>query len=309
MKRTIHPILLLKFICVSIFLGQAWRHLRWDIPIRSFLKNRNLMENIVNLFGLSWNDYIESIQVEWSIGLFVFSMGFYYLYCAFAAFRYSHNKNWTRYSLLSGSGALLFLAGQFAMDPLSALSETTEFACQITAPLALVYFGNISQKTITEIMSNHLSRFTRPVFLIQISIALTFLGYGVYALGIYPLPEHFITITMNILPVSEEQSRTILYIAGILNVFAALTLFLPHIAKYALWYCTAIGLLTALARLTAFIDFSHPDIALNQWLHRTMFLLPNGGLPLLLCLVYFRESKQKQSVGNVKNNKTTFGTN
>lgn len=97
--------------------------------------------------------------------------------------------------------------------------------------------------------------------LLQVSISLCFIGHGLYALNISPLPADFLTMTMNITSLSESNSRYCLFLFGTLDLIAALMVWIPihELRRSALLYMMIWGLLTALARpiglpVTTFID-------------------------------------------------------
>jgi hypothetical protein len=286
----------LKLTSVALFLGRTWQHLRWDIPIRSLLWDQELIEPIVNRFGFDWQVYAESMLIDRLINGFVFLLGLFYAFCAFAALRANKNRKWTLRTLFAGVVGLLSLACLYFVDKFYRFPELIEFAAQIGAPLLLVASLKYGLRA------------KRMVYGLKVAIALTFAGHGFYALGFYPRPAGFTTMIMNILPLTEDQSHAMLLRVGFVDMLAALLIFIPGLSRFALMYCVSWGFLTAFARIVAYFSFAAPLASLEQWLHETLFRLPHGALPLVLYAILYYRKKIPNKTGKVpKNEKTHAG--
>ena len=85
---------------------------------------------------------------------------------------------------------------------------------------------------------------------LMFTLSLCFIGHGVYALDLLPLPADFVMMTMNILGVTEGSAHIILTLFGSLDLIAALLIWIPisELRRGAILYMIAWGALTAIAR-------------------------------------------------------------
>ena len=232
------------------------------------------MSNIVAwLFGLDWQSYISSAQVENVIQYGIKGIGVFYLSCAFMALFIKRAPKLGRYWLGLGAISLAILALLYCKERFFSIGQFFEYSLQFGSPLLLIYL------TINSIISNKLLR------LIKIAIALTFTAHGLYALGFYPRPVHFMEMTMNILGVEEERAIQFLNIAGILDFVISIGMFLPwRWAKYCLAYAVLWGTGTTAARIWAYFDWEWLDYVLVQWLHESVMRFPHFLVPLAVLI-------------------------
>lgn len=165
--------------------------------------------------------------------------------------------------------------------------QMVEHALQITLPLILIYTF-ISQL-------KNIKQFT---LILHITIALTFIGHGCFALGVHILPDHFIEMTSNSLYMTVEQSTTFLFIIGLLDVLLSIALFVPTLRKNVIWYFVIWGLLTSIARTWYVLgDGITLDLMLVN-LPKTIYRLPHGLIPLALVWIYptFQKRRNLESV-------------
>src|SRR5690606_18123341 len=111
-----------------------------------------------------------------------------------------------------------------------------EHSSQIFAPIILLLF-------IYRSVENE-----RIVFFAKVLIALTFIFHGFYALGIYPVPGKFIDMLISVFGVSEQTAKSLLFLAGTMDILICALIFFPRFQKPALIYAVAWGFITALAR-------------------------------------------------------------
>ncbi len=118
--------------------------------------------------------------------------------------------------------------------------------------------------------------------------ALTFLGHGLFAIGLNYVPASFIEMTAVILKLSPLQSVNFLFVVGILDILFAVLLFTNGILRnIALYYLIIWGFITALARVVyplCFNDVLIIDIY-NGFLGM-VYRLPHGIIPLFLLKYY-----------------------
>jgi hypothetical protein len=86
----------------------------------------------------------------------------------------------------------------------------------------------------------------------RILIALTFVGHGVYALGVMIESTNFMPMTGAILGTNAHNSELFLMAAGILDMVLAAAVLSGVGVKLIIWYAILWGLITAVARLYYF---------------------------------------------------------
>jgi hypothetical protein len=278
---------LLRWACVALFLGRAWQHLRWDAPYRALFWSQGTMEPLVSgLFGVPWQTYATSPAVAATIGGGIKLLGIFHLACAFAAWRCQSPafpfsptpssssapapRRWPHALLIAGSLALTFLAYCAYRDRLHRIGEFVEHASQFSLPLVLALAARGVLTT------------PRLILVLRVAVACTFAGHGLYAVGFYPTPGEWITLTMAATGLSEPASFTFLRLAGLLDFVVAAAVLLPWIRLHrpTLAYAAAWGLLTALARPAAFVRWDNLADSSAQWLHEAVLRLPHAALPL-----------------------------
>lgn len=118
--------------------------------------------------------------------------------------------------------------------------------------------------------------------LLTLACALTFLGHGLYACGYYPIPRHFLSMTLQLTPLSEANATLLLTVIGFLDLLAAAAIFFAPLRRLALSYMLVWGSLTALARFFYYIDTTLPRTNLPLALTETLVRSPHWWIPLLL---------------------------
>jgi len=270
----------LKFLTCCIFLGRAWQHWFWDIPIRALLWNEELMAKPVKvLLGMDWEIYISNISVNnWMEGI-VSVVGFFYLGTAIAAIFVKPNRKWLGRILIIGAAGLFVLGGLYWLEKFMRIGQWMEYSLQIATPIFL-YIAIFKPQW-------------KLLFLMKIAIALTFIGHGLYALGYYPIPAHFVQMTIDGFGIGENEAITFLQIVGILDLIIAIGIFVPYLKKPSLIYAIVWGTMTAFARLVANFDINMPVQSLHEWLYEVLFRLAHGGIPLILLLsIMLKKSKK-----------------
>jgi len=113
----------------------------------------------------------------------------------------------------------------------------------------------------------------------SVAIALTFLGHGIYALGIPVRPTEFIGLVQGCLPLDSGGTAIMLTVVGILDVLAVICLFIPRTRRAALTYMVIWGSLTALARPWANFETAS---SLLRWGPELLIRAPHFLIPLYL---------------------------
>lgn len=276
---------LLQLAAASVFLGRAWQHIYWDAPYRTLLWDEAWMRPLVELWGLTWQEYATSPVTNQAIQQFIVYIGWFYVLCALAAIAVKPLGRWARGLLWVGSFGLVVLAALYCKEKFFFIGQFFEYSLQFSAPALLALVAARPQRM-------HNGRF---ITAIKVLVALTFTCHGLYAIGFYPRPGYFVSMTMNILPISEAGAVRFLIVAGVLDFLLSVLIFLPgRWAKVGLAYAVFWGTATTLARLWAHFDPSHLDGWLLHWLHESVMRFPHFLLPLLLLLLHFRNENGHQ---------------
>ena len=270
-----HLFLIVQIAVVCVFLGRAWQHLFWDAPLRTLLWDEKWMRFLVEgVFGYEWEVYVKSSLVDQNIQAIIRSMGYLYFGGALAAIFIRRAGKAAIWLLYIGGILLIFLAFLYWKEKFFHLGQFFEYALQCSAPFFLIHF--YKQNSIT----------TKAVFWIKLFTALTFTCHGLYAVGYYPRPGHFISMVMNILGLGEEGAILFLNIAGVLDFIASLLIFFPRkIALPAVAYMIFWGFGTSIARVWSNFYWDFWSESLNQFFYESLYRFPHFLIPLVLLLV------------------------
>ena len=264
-----NPRTVLKLTVFLIFIGRAYQHIFWDGPYRSVLWDEDFFSGFVqNVFGLTWREFVESETMDYRIQLFIKTIGVIFALAGFSALFYNAKRKFLRPIILVAIFFLSILAIVSFKSKFFQFSEGFEFGIQLFSPILLLwsYRAEVNLK--------------RLITMAKVAIAITFVGHGIYAVGIFPQPGYFIDMTIKILHLSEDGTRLFLKTAGILDFIVATLLFIPKLQKPALFYCIFWGLLTAMARIVAGFSIDFPFQTTHQWAFETVYRLSHGLLPL-----------------------------
>ena len=277
-SRVFFILLLMAFLGVTI--GRAYQCIFWDIPIRSLLWNEAWMTQLVsNLFGLSWEEYLKHPQSDSSIQNIVSIIGFLLLLTAGLAW-IQYRKLLTKFSLYLSFLILVFIAFLYHLEKFQTAGQFFEYSLQFMTPLILWFY-----------LKSGLTK--KWVLLLKVCIALTFVSHGLYALGFYPVPANFVSMTIQVLPFSQDTAISFLLVIGIVDIVCSIGLFGKGLFfKISIWYCIIWGGLTTAARILANVDLTMLDSTLHQWWYQSMYRLPHFIMPILLYIVCVREGKE-----------------
>ena len=258
----------------------------WDAPVRAFFWNEQLLKYWVESYmGIDWQEYVTSVGLEYFLQGITKSLGVLYIVCAVIVLSVKPAKHKGSKLLLIGASALLFLALLYYKEQFYRIGQLIEYTCQIAAPVFL--FWIVRGKSITD---------RKVLFYMKLAIAFTFIGHGLYAVGYYPQPGHFVDMVIRIFHVSEAVARNILIVAGIMDFVLAVFIFVPRLAKPFLAYAFVWGFLTAMARVVAYFHVEAIADSLSQWAFETIYRMPHAGLPLLVLLMDNKQPIQWRSI-------------
>jgi hypothetical protein len=254
---------LLVYNVLLILIAIAWLHLiQWDYPIFQFYK----------VFGG------RSMEIlPWMLEFNKF-FGAFFTICAVALII---RLKWIK-DLLLLSGIVLFcIALAEFIKKYPYFNEIMEHGIRYTTPMVLYLI--LVRKVA------HLS------LLMRVAIAATFIGHGIYAVGLLPVPQNFIDMSVAVFGFSEEGARIFLLIAGILDFIVGIGLFIPVLIRPSLLYCIFWGLATAVARVISKTDLPIEEI-IFRWVPEMLLRLPNGLMPLWLLLTFYPRPKKSISI-------------
>jgi hypothetical protein len=258
--------LLLRVSALAVFLGRGMEHLFRGGPYRALFWD----EDWWGREGADWSRISEGWFSDGVIDGITTGIGIYFLVCAvfLAAAREGRGRRWA-WPVWGGVFCLVLLAFALFKDKFYQVPQFMEYTLQWATPglFLLLFFHGLERRKI--------------LLLGRIAIALTFVGHGVYALGWLPVPVHFMEMTMGILGLDEEAARLFLRIAGGLDMWVAVAMFLPgRWLRSGLVYATCWGFLTALARVVYGFQWDLPLDSLSQGLPGTVYRIAHGMVPL-----------------------------
>ncbi|HIP48397.1 MAG TPA: hypothetical protein EYG92_05470 [Lutibacter sp.] len=268
-------LLLLKTSTFLVFIGRAYQHLFWDAPFRSLLWDEQLLKPIVQgLFGVKWHSYVTDLVIDSSIQSIIQLHGILYLLAAIAVVLIQPNsKRWMRIVLYLGGFNLVFLAFLLFKEKSYQIPQFFEHSLQFGVVFTLLYYLKRPN-------------YSKLLFYLKVLIALTFFSHGIYALGVvYPIPSDFITMMLNITPLTETFVIDLLFLIGVLDILLAFLIFIPKLAKWVLLYAFVWGSITALARITSGLQYEISLMILHQYLFESLYRIVHGLIPLLAFLL------------------------
>lgn len=275
--------LLVQICAVLVFFGRAYQFYFFGAPFRALLWDESLLSPVVEgIFNTPWYDYATSETVNASIETFTKICALVLITAAVISLFWTKIP-YTRFKktvLYLAFGILVFVGICLVKDKNYDILQLFEQALQMAAPVTLLVIGHRGSWELPKLE-----------FWLKVAIALTFIPHGLFAMGLFYVPGHFIDMTIQILGVSESNAIQFLFIVGLLDVLASVALFIPNAAKYALWYIIIWGTITALARLAAGFDSDFFLSSLHNHAYLTIYRLPHGLMPLgVLWLYYSRQT-------------------
>ena len=148
------------------------------------------------------------------------------------------------------------------------IEQLIEHALQIIVPFSVFVHFHMSEK----------SRNWKEIF--YFGLFFTFIGHGLFAIGVHVVPDNFIHMTQAILGFDLLSTKSFLWVMGIMDFVAAVCIFFKSTRKPALWYMAIWGISTALARPLA--EISEYDSITFYTVHLPNFIyrLPHGLIPI-----------------------------
>jgi len=241
---------LLRIYTCCLFAGRSWQYLRWHTPWE-------------DLLSPVWAVYTQTfLGIILVIGALCAILGGIKIPLSVA-----------KYLLYTGAAILLVQTILSSWKQNWNFAQFIEHTIQWSLPLFLAWA-----------LSN---RKVYPTYFraMKWAIALTFIGHGMFALGVYgDIPSHFLEMTQNIMGISQQAATNFLFVAGMLDMIVAIGIFFKKSVRWVLPYAIIWGTLTALARIVAYIDWEAFGPTTDRWLFETIYRLGHGGVPLILLI-------------------------
>lgn len=283
-RKSSTSFLILKWSVFSVFIGRAYQHLFWDAPFRAFFWDEELLKPFIeNIIGIQWGDYVSSVSFDLFLKYLTFGFGLLYLVSAGFTLFYNEKNKFHKIVLICASIGLFFLSYLLMKEKFYRVSQFFEYSLQFGIPIIFMFYTK--------------SFFKKNINLIlRLLIAIVFVSHGLFAIGYYPVPGHYLGMVINIFDVTESSARQFLFVAGVLDFLLAIFIFVPKLSKTALIYAVFWGLATSFARIIGgfYADFVLESIHLN--LYQVVYRLPHGLIPLMLLIKMKEIKKAKLSI-------------
>lgn len=265
---------ILKWAIVLMFIGRGWQYFYFETSFREIFWNYNAFAWFVEGWcTIDWNAYLSTPRYDGYIEVFEKALGLYFVGVAISLICFKPKK-WLQIAVLL---AIFFQIPQ-AYFSFSGFSYNwallLEFSAQFVSPI--IWLLAVKKGWNKSVLSVALS-----------TIALTFICHGLYASGVYNVPQKFYAMCIKTIGITKEQSMYFLIVMGVLDFVAALLVFVPKwkIQKIALLYMVFWGFVTAVARPWA--NYYSFDAWRSLFQHFPDFLIraPHFLLPLCILMV------------------------
>lgn len=273
---------ILRWASVCLLIAFAWEYWRWGGPFRTLFWDEDFFSPIVRMLGWQWSEWVVSLEVEmWfqrsatGVALVLFLSAL-----VIALVKDLTAKPYWSLSIFLPTLILLLHALVRTKSQFWQLGQFVELTLQWVTPF--LYFFTQMKK----------SSYEKLLLLLKISIAATFIGHALYAIGYYPVPGHFVSMMMSGFGLDNDGALILLKLVGALDIVAALMIFLPRsiVAKMALVYIIAWGFLTAVARLWSHQFFYSVGDLADQWLAQAVLRTVHFLVPLALWYLLYKQA-------------------
>ena len=264
-------IFLLQVAAVSVLWGYACLCFLEKPPFSAFFWNEDL---ISPWLFIPWDAWISEYADDRFLKNVSRITGFWLLIAGFALLFVRKIPRPAYFLGFSGAAILCGIAVLNGMDKIFFTVQFAEYMLQWGSPLFLIFAWR------NKVWPLWFIRFMKA------AAAITFAAHGLYAMGVFPRPGHFVEMTMSILHVEEGSAIQFLNLAGWLDLVVATLIWIPrqNLQRVAFAYMVFWGTLTTLARWVAHV---HPELpwwreSLIAWTPEVMVRLPHFLIPLVL---------------------------
>lgn len=273
-------LIVLQVACFCFFIGRGWQLFYWDSPLRVIFWNQGLISPIVEgVLGMTWKSWATSSKLDSTINLITALMGIFYFISALVVLFYKKLDRVFKTIMILATAQTIFYCFLKYMSKFFYLGMFIEHALQMSVPIIFYLYAKNQEFT------------SKQILFIKAMIAMTFVGHAMFAVGIHPVPGHFIDMLISVFGFSESIAKDVLILAGSLDIVASLLLFVRAFEKYALCFTIFWGMTTAFARSVANLDLNLLDLSAHQWILETLYRFPHGLIPLALLLFLSKRIK------------------
>ncbi|HMG14315.1 MAG TPA: hypothetical protein VK590_02640 [Saprospiraceae bacterium] len=224
---------------MSVLIGRAWQHIFWDPPYRTLLWDENLLKPIIEkVFGIKWEKYVTDIAIDHAIQSTIIGIGIFLFLVAASCIFIKKSKRVIGYLIAVSGGILILISIAYWKEYFWDIPQFLELTAQWMSPFIFLSVVHAFDKNIN-------------VFrLLNFTLVFTFVGHGLYALGIYPLPGNWIDLVINTFHCNESSANIFIKVFGALDIASAILIFIPRLRKVGFYYMLIWGFLAAFGRLT-----------------------------------------------------------
>jgi len=281
----------LRIAAAAVFVGMGLIGLLHDLPLRTLFWDQVWWGWAADSLGYCWKEWVTSSAVDTGITWLGNGLGGLFL---LAGLWLLLPLRWHRNFVGAGvvKFAWFFLLIQYFLiwkEHFWQIGQVLEMGLQLGAYPLLVYYVKSSLPTFG-VPSSSIALGARFWRVARLLISLTFVGHGLYAAGIHPVPANFVLMTQAGLGVGEPMARNLLMTVGALDFAAAALLLLPQRKAQlaALSWILPWAVLTTLARLWSYGGLVAWDTLLTQWAPEVIRRLPHVLVPFALLLSLWR---------------------
>lgn len=283
---------LLLISAIAVLIGRGLQGILHDFPIRALVWDESTFSGIATVLGYEWSAWVTNPQITYGIELTVKLLGLLFLIGGLLlCFPKIRRSSLSIFNLCLLSSLLLFLILFATKENFWRFGYFIEHALQLGAPLLLL--AVLLGKTTISLL---------PVM--RVLTALTFIGHGLFAVGYYPVPFHFMLMTMEGLGeiylnftgavLTEKGAIFFLQFVGWLDFLAAAMLLFPWqkigfstrlnriLLSIALGWIIPWATLTTAARWWSNSGFTSLGNLLLYWGPEVLIRLPHILIPLLI---------------------------
>lgn len=276
-------------VFISAFIATFFRGVKsFFMPpsMTTYLWNEELVQPVLSFYDLSYQEFLSLGIVEFLINWAGVYFGVVLVCSALLLLPFliktlpketRNSKEDRMFSTLAKTGSIVGCLHVFAIaftyysGKGHMLAQIIEWGIQAGSPLVVFIW-----------LQRH--DFRVCVRFVEYIVALTFLGHGLFAAGIYyDVPGHFIDMTITFFGASESFARTFLLIAGVLDILICAVLVLKIRARPVLAWAVIWGGATALTRVLTGLDMTSLPSVL-YWTNETVLRLPHMLVPAMLLL-------------------------
>ncbi len=270
----------------AVFIARGIQYYWYDAPFRILVWDENLMQPILEkYFSMSWEDWVSHPENEELIVAFAKKISLLYLAAAACCLLLlTRLAEWRWFKFISysflwlGFFNLLLLYFLYSKDKNYRPSEFLEFALQWGSPLLVIFYHYIKINYVENIL--------------KVLCVAVFLSHGLLAIGYYPTPVNYISMTMNGLHCSEALAKNFLLLMGILDMVFSIGVFFSKILKISILYFITWGFLTSISRLYCNWYGDMWELSMQQYFHEMLVRVPHFLIPFGLLLVFMSKKSQ-----------------